>query len=561
MSRPNSRSPAADAWSASNTEGKAAHSSPRSLQWMGWPTTRCFAQRCVIITSRRSTAARPASTTSSSRSPAGGCHDPARQRAAAGADTSSPTEVPARRRLLRTDLAGGATADGANPASGRRTLRLVGRCVGHRLLLRRGHGVLREAGAHARCRHRHTAAVRGVSGRETDSAGVDLAGGGVRCRHRQRQLRLPSDAAGGRGAAGYYGDAAGGVRHVVAVRLDQQLVSDGEHPAGGAEPADPVLLRRMAEPGVVSAAHAGSAAAARGGVRPGAVGAVAGRVCGGVSGGVRSRIVLGGQGGVRPLRDRQVGGDVMAMSTTVAGQALAAFGRNDLRGSYRDPLLVMIVVAPAIWTTLVAVITPRVTTMLARRSGFDLVPYYPLILTAFLLLTSVIIAGALAAFLVLDELDAGTLTALRVTPVPLAVFFGYRAATVTVVTTVYVITTLTFSGLLEPGLIPALVPIGLLAGLSAVVTLLLILAMANNKIQGLAAVRALGMLTAGLPCLPWFIDSGWNLAFGVLPPFWAAKAFWVASDHGTWWPYILAGTAYNLAIAWPLFRRFHDKTT
>ena len=106
-----------------------------------------------------------------------------------------------------------------------------------------------------------------------------------------------------------------------------------------------------------------------------------------------------------------------------------------------------------------------------------------------------------------------------------------------VVTTVYVVATMSFSGILEPGLVPALIPIGLLSGLSAVVTLLLIVAVASNKIQGIAMVRALGMLIAGLPCLPWFIDSAWNLAFGVLPPYWAAKAFWVASDHGTWWPY------------------------
>lgn len=216
-------------------------------------------------------------------------------------------------------------------------------------------------------------------------------------------------------------------------------------------------------------------------------------------------------------------------STTV--RALMAFGRNDLRGTYRDPLLVMIVVAPVIWTTGVAVLTPRVTAMLFRRNGFDLIPYYPLILTAFVLLTSIIIAGALAAFLVLDEVDAGTLTALRVTPVPLLTFFGYRAATVMVVTTVYVIATLSFSGLLAPGLLPALVVIGLLAG----------------------------MLIAGLPCLPWFIDSDWGLLFGVLPPFWPAKAFWVASAHGVWWPYVVV--AYNAALAWPLFRRFTAKNS
>lgn len=243
----------------------------------------------------------------------------------------------------------------------------------------------------------------------------------------------------------------------------------------------------------------------------------------------------------------------------VWARALGAFGRNDLRGTYRDPLLVMVVVAPVIWTTGVAVLTPRVTALLARRNGFDLVPYYPLILTTFLLLTSIIIAGALAAFLVLDEIDAGTLAALRVSPVPLSMFFAYRAATVLVVTTAYVVTTMSFSGLLGPGLVPALIPIGLLAGVSAVVTLLLIIAMASNKIQGLAMVRALGMLIAGLPCLPWFIDSDWNLAFGVLPPYWAAKAFWQASDHATWWPYLVAGLGYNLAVAWPLFRRFVAK--
>ncbi len=242
-------------------------------------------------------------------------------------------------------------------------------------------------------------------------------------------------------------------------------------------------------------------------------------------------------------------------------RALAAFGRNDLRGTYRDPLLVMLVLAPVIWTTGVAIMTPLFTEMLSQRYDFDLVPYYPLVLTAFLLLTSIIIGGGLAAFLVLDEVDAGTLAALRVTPVPLSTFFAYRAGTVIIVTTVYVVTTVSFSGIAEPGIIGALIPIGLLAGLSAVVTLLLIVAVAGNKIQGIAMVRALGMLIAGLPCLPWFIDSAWGLAFGVLPPYWAAKAFWVASDHGTWWPYLVVGILYNAALAWPLFRRFIAKNT
>ena len=240
--------------------------------------------------------------------------------------------------------------------------------------------------------------------------------------------------------------------------------------------------------------------------------AVAGPVRRGVPDAVRGGAVVGGQSHVRPLRRRAVGRTVMAASAPISPRALATLGRNDIRGTYRDPLLVMIVIAPVIWTTGVAVLTPLFTRMLAERYDFDLIPYYPLVLTAFLLLTSIIIVGGLASFLVLDEVDAGTLTALRVTPVPLSTFFAYRAATVMVVTTAYVVATMSFSGILTPGLVPALIPIGLLAGLSAVVTLLLIVAVASNKIQGLAMVRALGMLIAGLPCLPWFIHSGWTLA-------------------------------------------------
>lgn len=39
----------------------------------------------------------------------------------------------------------------------------------------------------------------------------------------------------------------------------------------------------------------------------------------------------------------------------------------------------------------------------------------------------------------------------------------------------------------------------------------------------------------------------------------AAKAFWVASDNGILWPYVVVGIVYNVAVAVPLFRRFLSK--
>ncbi|MFC4083911.1 ABC transporter permease [Amycolatopsis samaneae] len=237
-------------------------------------------------------------------------------------------------------------------------------------------------------------------------------------------------------------------------------------------------------------------------------------------------------------------------------RVFAALGRNDLRGVGRDTLLAGMFVAPLVWIAVVRFGTPPVTRMLAERHGFDLVPYHPLILVGFLLLTSAIIVGGVTALLVLDERDARTLVAVRVTPAPLGGYLAYRAAIAVVLTTVYVLGTIAASGLFPARLLPALIPIGLLTGCSAVVIALVILAVAKNKVEGLAAIRALGIVVAGLPLLPSFVDSDWQIVFGVLPTYWPAQAFLAASAGETWWPCLLGGLAYHALVCWPLVRRF-----
>jgi fluoroquinolone transport system permease protein len=236
--------------------------------------------------------------------------------------------------------------------------------------------------------------------------------------------------------------------------------------------------------------------------------------------------------------------------------AFTAFGRNDLRGVGRDSLLAGMFLAPLVWIAMVRFGTPPVTRMLATDYHVDLTPYYPLILVGFLLLTSAIIVGGVTALLILEERDANTLTAVRITPASLGAYIGYRATIAIALTTLYVIGTITASGLLPARLIPALIPIGLLTGLSALVITLAILAVAKNKVEGIAAIRALGIIVAGLPLLPTFIDTDWHLAFGLLPTYWPTQAFLTASDNGTWWPYLLTGTAYHALLTWPLYRKF-----
>ncbi|GAB2505177.1 ABC transporter permease [Nocardiopsis aegyptia] len=241
--------------------------------------------------------------------------------------------------------------------------------------------------------------------------------------------------------------------------------------------------------------------------------------------------------------------------------ALRAFGRNDLAGIRRDSMLRVLVFAPLVYAGIVRFALPPLTAVLDERYGFDLVPYHPLILSQFLMLGPAAILGALAGLMLLDEKDTGTLHALRVTPVPLSTFAAYRIATLILVCTLFVVLSLALSGYVPAAQLPGAALAGLCSGLTAALVAVLMALVADNKVEGLAVVRAVGMIVFGLPVLPWFVPGGWELLFGVLPSYWPAKIFWVVAGGGTLWPWLLAGLAVNgLALAL-LMRAFSRRNT
>lgn len=74
----------------------------------------------------------------------------------------------------------------------------------------------------------------------------------------------------------------------------------------------------------------------------------------------------------------------------------------------------------------------------------------------------------------------------------------------------------------------------------------------------MALSKAFGILLVG-PLAAYFIEGGWQFALGLLPTYWPAKAYWVASAGGAAWPYVLAGAAYNLLAAFALYQRFRRR--
>jgi fluoroquinolone transport system permease protein len=238
--------------------------------------------------------------------------------------------------------------------------------------------------------------------------------------------------------------------------------------------------------------------------------------------------------------------------------ALRAFGRNDLKSIKRDSLLIYMLIIPPLMVLLVRLILPWLTNRVAQSFAFDLVPYYPMILSFFFVLQLPLLFGLLVGLLILDERDDDTLTALRVTPISMTGYAIYRGGAATLLSTLYIVIALPSTGLMPLTLLPALIPIAILSGVLAPLFGLILATIASNKVEGLALMKALGIFLIG-PLAAYFVDSNWQLLMGILPTYWPAKAFWVASEGGNFWPYVVVGAIYSLLLVALLLRRFKAK--
>jgi fluoroquinolone transport system permease protein len=103
-----------------------------------------------------------------------------------------------------------------------------------------------------------------------------------------------------------------------------------------------------------------------------------------------------------------------------------------------------------------------------------------------------------------------------------------------------------------------MLPIAALSGLFAVFSMFLLLAFANNKVEGLAIMKGMGIMMLG-PLAAYFIDSQWQLLLGLLPSYWPAKAYWLISDGQNAWIYVGIGFVYTLFWIMLLLKRFKRK--
>jgi fluoroquinolone transport system permease protein len=234
--------------------------------------------------------------------------------------------------------------------------------------------------------------------------------------------------------------------------------------------------------------------------------------------------------------------------------ALRTLIAADVRVLWRDPLLVWMTAMPIGMAALIRSVV-RVVENLLADSNFDLSPYYPLIMGGYLM-TAPGLIGFVVGFLLLDERDAGTLRALRVTPLPTTHYLAYRIAGPLVVGTVATIVGYRFVGL-SPIPMPALTAIALIASVSAPLLALVLAAASPNKVAGFAVLKVLNAVNL-LPIAAFFLPPPVQYLAGVLPTYWPMRALWSAATGAPYWPFLAIGGvvgAVAVVVAARVFQR------
>lgn len=98
-----------------------------------------------------------------------------------------------------------------------------------------------------------------------------------------------------------------------------------------------------------------------------------------------------------------------------------------------------------------------------------------------------------------------------------------------------------------------LVLVSLFGGMLCVPATLLIVAFANNRVEGMALAKTAGLILLGLP-VPFFLKNAAQYLFSPLPSFWIAKLFLSGN-----YLFCLPAAASSLLWVWALYRKFSNK--
>lgn len=244
-------------------------------------------------------------------------------------------------------------------------------------------------------------------------------------------------------------------------------------------------------------------------------------------------------------------------------QLIQKFGGNDAKIVWRDRFLLFMVSFIWVMAAILRFGLPALNHYLAETGTLpnetftaDFADFYPVIIALLVFFQGTVIAGTIFGFMLLDEKDDHTITAILVTPVPFKQFLLYRTGMPIVLAFITVLILLFTINQALPSLWQSVL-IAAGASLNAPIVALFYAIAAENKVQGFAMAKFVGV--AGWTILfGWFVAEPWQWLFGLFPPFFISKAYWMALDgHGLWWIALLLGLILQGGLILWLMRLFN----
>ncbi len=235
---------------------------------------------------------------------------------------------------------------------------------------------------------------------------------------------------------------------------------------------------------------------------------------------------------------------------------IRTLGPLDARSVLRDPLLRWVIILPLAFALALRGAIPSLLTQITAWLPFtlDIGPHYTPLMSYALLLIAPMLAGVVIGFLLLDLRDDGVLAALQVGPPRLGGYLRYRLALPTLVgllltPALFLIAGLSVGGPMEL----ALAALG--AAPVASLYALLLGAIAQNKVQGIALMKLSGLLFI-LPALSRYVPDIWQLPLALVPTYWPAHLLWaLQSGTSDRWSYLIGSLIYPPLMCALLLRR------
>jgi hypothetical protein len=234
---------------------------------------------------------------------------------------------------------------------------------------------------------------------------------------------------------------------------------------------------------------------------------------------------------------------------------LRSLGPIDAHTIGRDEMLRWLIFTPLLQALAIRWLLPVILATIEQWMGLELTSYYAPLMGYVTLLLVPYLWGAIIGFLLLDQRDEQTLTALQVTPLPLRSYLIYRLLAPALLSSLATLLVMPITGLFSvpwwayPLLAFGVAPMAPLAALA-------LAALAENKVQGLALMKAAGVVLLP-PMIAYFTPAPWSLLFALAPTWWPAQMLWSLQNGGASWPiYLLGGLLYQTVLLVWLVRHF-----